>query len=276
MSNLLLVNIPSYKQEELLKRALNSLSDQTYKNFEIVILDDQSKVDYSNIFKDFQDLSVTVETNQKNLGAMENIKQSIFKSKHRYTLSLHEDDYLAENYIENAINILEDDNSIAFVSSAPAWISQSEQYKKAKQENNNSQILNTQNFVRAIISNQPIMFGSVVYRSNCLHEKMWNYEKYNTFCDRVFLCEILNQSNKNACHMTSPGIYVRDHSQDKQDLRSQHQKIKHFINLIKYYNLLLSEGRTVSDLYLIIKTTLIGFLYYTNIIKIIRLITRKI
>lgn len=276
MDKILLINIPSYKQETLLRRVLLSLQDQTFKNFKVVILDDLSGVDFFPIIRDFDKLKIEIIKNNVNLGAMENIKQSVLRSDTKYTMSLHEDDYLAENYLENAVSILEKNEKIAFVSTYPKWIKKEDVYSRWRQEDNQHIEHNAQEFVRSIISNESIIFGSIIYRSGFLSENMWDYKKYNTFCDRVFLVEILKRNTAICAHIQSPGISVRDHSKDSQDLRSKDQKISHFIQVIKYYNKNLSEAKTLKDNYLILKTVTIGMLYYTNIIKIVKIITNKL
>lgn len=42
MEPLISVYIPTYNRLELLKRAVQSVQNQTYKNFEIIIVDDNS------------------------------------------------------------------------------------------------------------------------------------------------------------------------------------------------------------------------------------------
>ena len=47
------VIIPTYNRPELLKRAINSVFNQKYRNFEIVIIDDNSENENENIVKEF-------------------------------------------------------------------------------------------------------------------------------------------------------------------------------------------------------------------------------
>jgi glycosyltransferase involved in cell wall biosynthesis len=61
----------------MLQRALRALQDQTFKDFRIVILDDASDEDYSEILALFSNLDISIERNPVNLGGMRNILKSI-------------------------------------------------------------------------------------------------------------------------------------------------------------------------------------------------------
>ena len=71
----------------------------------------------------------------------------------------------------------------------------------------------------------------------------WDYTKYNTFCDRVFLTEILKQNSGNCAQFTSPGIKVRDHSKDAKDTRSKDVNFSHFLNMVGYYKNILGHKK---------------------------------
>ena len=67
-NDLISVIIPSYNRYEYLKNAINSVLNQTYKNFEIIVVNDGStqKEYYENEFPKSVKL-INLETNQKNL-----------------------------------------------------------------------------------------------------------------------------------------------------------------------------------------------------------------
>ena len=50
---LISVVIPTYNRPELLKKAIQSVVDQTYKNYEIIIVDDSSIKNNEKILKNF-------------------------------------------------------------------------------------------------------------------------------------------------------------------------------------------------------------------------------
>lgn len=262
----LTVTIPSYKQEEMLRRALMSLADQTFKDFLALILDDKSGLDFSKIKNEFADkLNIRIQTNPTNLGAMENMKQSIFiDTNSEYTLSLHEDDYLSIDYIETALEEMDKDNKISFASTRPIWILKDDPYKQFSQSGKEFIKMNASDLVENIIKNEPIMFSSIIYRNLDLVDA-WDYKKYNTFCDRVFLTEILSQNKTFAIQFTSPGIAVRDHSKDAHDGRSPNIKFSNFVSLIKYYKNVLRKERKVKSFYDLTRYFLIGAYSFVNL-----------
>ena len=61
--------IPTYNREKLLIRSIKSILKQTYKNFEIIIVDDFSKDNTKNIINIFNDKRIRYIRLRKNKGA---------------------------------------------------------------------------------------------------------------------------------------------------------------------------------------------------------------
>ena len=54
MNQLISVIVPVYKVEQYLDRCVQSIVNQTYKNLEIILVDDGSTDDSSKIYEEFQ------------------------------------------------------------------------------------------------------------------------------------------------------------------------------------------------------------------------------
>jgi glycosyltransferase involved in cell wall biosynthesis len=63
------VVIPAYNQAEFLGEAINSVIEQTYINFELIIVDDASTDDLENIVKLFNDPRIIFIRHERNMGA---------------------------------------------------------------------------------------------------------------------------------------------------------------------------------------------------------------
>lgn len=230
------VTIPSYRQQELLKRTLSSLRDQTYKNFEVIILDDQSGVNFREEFADFfEQLTIKVVTHTSNIGAMRNLLESImFPTEAPYVFSLHEDDYIAEDYIERAVEALEREELAAFVLTSPIWISGSDTYKKFSMKKSSYGIMQRQEFMYQALRGTSFIFGSVIYRKKYLTPEGYDTEKYHTFCDRVFLSNLLKE-DRVALFYSEPGIFVQDHNLDESNPRPKGATLQHLVNYYDFY-----------------------------------------
>ncbi len=230
MTPLLTVTIPSYRQPTLLRRTLSGLSNQTFKDFVVVILDDSSSIDIEMETRSFQgELTMQILKNKKNIGAMNNLLKSItFDCESKYIFSQHEDDYLKENYLEEAVGILESDKSVSFVLTSPQWISKESLYKKDTIKDLASTKLSQENFVLGTLKRTPFIFGSVVYRRSHIIGT-FELETYDTLCDRVFLTKILKQDHY-ATYIHESGICVQDHTLEKVDSRARDMTLDHIIN----------------------------------------------
>ena len=101
MNDLISVIVPVYNVEKYLRQCLTSLVNQTYKNIEVVMVDDGSK-DSSGLICDeyainYQNFSVVHKKNA-GLGMARNTGLDNIKGK--YVFFLDSDDYIDNNFIE--------------------------------------------------------------------------------------------------------------------------------------------------------------------------------
>lgn len=68
MTDLVSICIPAYNNEKDIKGTLESLLEQTYKNIEIVVVDDASTDSTAAIVESIKDDRIHLYRNEKNLG----------------------------------------------------------------------------------------------------------------------------------------------------------------------------------------------------------------
>ena len=100
MQNSVSVIIPVYNSEKYLKRTLNSLKNQTFKNFEIICINDCSTDNSLKILTEFQDRRLKIINNEQNLGAALSRNRGLELSRGKYIYFLDSDDYIDEKYLE--------------------------------------------------------------------------------------------------------------------------------------------------------------------------------
>ncbi len=235
MNKKLSIIIPCYNQTALLERNLNYLQKQTFKDWSIVILDDNSSENYEEIVSKFPNLDITYIKNDRNYGAIQNIFNSIFyKTDSPYKISLHEDDILHPQYLQKAVEMLEKDKKISFVVTIAKWFKDKEKSENIFNKTNNvssSTILGRTDFIRKILDGKHIAFGSVVYRNSNLNQKP-DLQKYDVLCDRPFLASLMENDMKMAI-IEDRLIFVRDHG--KNDVRFKSVDVEHCFNLMMFY-----------------------------------------
>lgn len=108
MENIMVsIIIPTYKQDILLKRAISSVIDQTHKNIEIIIVDDNDKKEdickVQKIIRETNFKKITYLKNKKNLGSVESRNNGIDKATGDYITFLDDDDYYDKEKIEKQL-----------------------------------------------------------------------------------------------------------------------------------------------------------------------------
>jgi len=98
LTPLVSICIPCYKNPDSFKRCLESVLQQTYSNFEIIITDDSP----TNEIKDlvdlhFKDVRILYQKNVTQLGSPENWNAGIALAKGEYIKILHHDDWFAQD-----------------------------------------------------------------------------------------------------------------------------------------------------------------------------------
>ena len=106
------VVVATYRRHESLKRALESLCSQTYKNFEVVLVDDNGDFEWNNrvndIVETFRQANPTVLLNyicnKENKGSAETRNIGIRSARGQYVTFLDDDEVYLPQKIERQVN----------------------------------------------------------------------------------------------------------------------------------------------------------------------------
>jgi glycosyltransferase involved in cell wall biosynthesis len=96
------ITISAYKSKYL-KECIDSVLAQTYKNFELIILNDCSPEDLDSIILKYQDPRIRYYKNEKNVGAenvVDNWNKLLELAQGEYLICMGDDDELAPNCLE--------------------------------------------------------------------------------------------------------------------------------------------------------------------------------
>ncbi|HCR4895454.1 TPA: glycosyltransferase family 2 protein, partial [Enterococcus faecium] len=111
-SDLISVIIPVYNVEKYVGSCLESVCNQTYKNLDIIIVDDGSKDSSNKICEDYalKDSRIRIiHKNNAGLGLARNTGLEHVKGK--YVAFIDSDDFVAANYIEAMLNGIKRSNA---------------------------------------------------------------------------------------------------------------------------------------------------------------------
>lgn len=103
------ITIPAYKQRYLYE-AIESCLAQTYKDFELIIVDDASPEDLKSVVDRFQDSRIRYYRNEKNCGALhvvDNWNICLGYTKGDYVICMGDDDRLLPNSLEEYSKLID-------------------------------------------------------------------------------------------------------------------------------------------------------------------------
>ena len=96
--------VPVYNGEETIEKCINSILNSTYKNFEILVINDGSTDKTTGILKKFEDIGNIKIINKNNEGVSIARNTGIHYAKGIYTTFVDSDDTIDKDYYMNAIS----------------------------------------------------------------------------------------------------------------------------------------------------------------------------
>lgn len=114
--------IPLYNKEKYISRAVNSALNQSFKKFEIIIVNDGSTDNSSSVIAKIKDPRVRI-INQKNLGASNARNNGIKKAKAPYIAFLDADDEYLPDFLSNIYELMQKYKKYSFFATAYKRIS---------------------------------------------------------------------------------------------------------------------------------------------------------
>lgn len=110
MSILVSIGMPIYNRPVEMTRALDSILNQSYTNFELIISNDNSpNSEIDVIARNYSDVDNRIKyfKQENSLKTVENYSFVLKKAKGKYFMWLADDDWLDSNFIDNCVKFLE-------------------------------------------------------------------------------------------------------------------------------------------------------------------------
>ena len=109
--------VPVFNSEKYIEKCLKSLLAQTYKDLEILVIDDGSKDNSSDVVRQLQldDQRIKLIC-QENQGVSSARNKGIEMSKGQYIVFVDSDDYVESNYVETLLDLYEEERGDVAIS----------------------------------------------------------------------------------------------------------------------------------------------------------------
>ena len=189
------VIISCFNSEKYVDYAINSIIYQTYKNWELILIDDCSKDSTLKILKKYKSKKIKILALKKNIGQHKAINLALKRTSGKYVAILDSDDYAHKKRIFNLVEELEKKRSIGLVVS---------RYKIIDERNrfiNNSEYISEKEFVRRFPCENLCCFSSSMFRKKFVqklgfHSKIYDYNNDYYFFLKIFSVSKIKLLNK--------------------------------------------------------------------------------
>lgn len=244
------IGLPVYNGELFLEQAINSILQQTFTDFELIICDNASTDRTGDICRNYQskDPRVRYYRNAANIGGANNANLTFLMSRGQYFRWAAHDDICLPQLLEKCVEVLDNDPSVVLSYGQTININdRGEIIGESLGQLGNSAFPHERLLeISSRAHNCEVIYGlyrSNLLRSTCLHK---NY----TDADRTLLCEMALHGK--FCQIKEPLFRKRYHSENQYyDWRTRmawfDERFKGkivFPNWIQIYNLFAIINRT--------------------------------
>lgn len=152
--------VPCYNLEKYISKTIDSIVNQTFQNFEIIIIDDGSKDKSLEIIQKRADIEDRIKViSQTNQGVSEARNIGLLNARGRYIYFMDGDDLIEDSLLNDAYNIFEKNKKIQMYSFAYDLVGNNK-YRVYKNKKGNNKIFSSNKFLN-------LFFKRKIYQSIC-------------------------------------------------------------------------------------------------------------
>jgi len=173
--------IPSYNHGAFIGKTIQSVFDQTFQDFEIIVVDDCSTDNSDRVIKSFKDSRIKFFKNEKNLGMVPNANKALKLAKGEFIGILNSDDYYDPKMIEAALKAFDKNPEIGFTYPSYAVVNENgEIITKVKSCTCNKVFTSKEGFKKLALGNVAPPSGVIVIRK--CYEDVGPFDEEFPYC----------------------------------------------------------------------------------------------
>lgn len=213
MNSIVSIIVPIYNAEKYLDKTIDSIISQTYKDLEIILVDDGSKDKSLEICNKYKEIDSRIKVFHKENGGVSSARNlGLDKACGEYVSFCDSDDILVSNMIEKLVNTIQETN-VSMVSCGVIVTKKNKKKYVSVGENKYFDVTNSEDLDKTLFS--PEFIVSSVCNKIFVREKIGNIrfvEGVSWGEDQTFIEQFLLKNNKFYCIKDCLYYYDRDNS----------------------------------------------------------------
>jgi len=127
--SLVSIVLPTFNGSRYIRQSIESCLSQTYKNFELIIVNDGSTDSTPNIIRSYKDSRITFIQHEENQGLPKSLNTGFSHSNGGYLTWTSDDNYYHPSAIETMVTRLEQNRYVDFIYANYWWVNESNEVK---------------------------------------------------------------------------------------------------------------------------------------------------
>lgn len=229
MNTVCTVLLPVYNGQMYLKKAIESILKQTYKEFELLIINDGSTDSTDQIVRSYKDKRIRYIVNKKNIGLVETLNRGIKKASGTYIARMDADDLSHPQRLQKQIAFLSSHPDYGLVGSLFGLINE----KREVREIGGAKLLGNEDLKLGLLFGNVFCHGETMFRKalfiqyNLFYDKKYQYcEDYELWTRMSRYTKFMNLPEVLYFYMTNPqGISA--HSKELMEENAKRVMLKY-------------------------------------------------
>lgn len=220
--------VPVYNSEKYIERCLNSVISQTYKNIEIIIVDDGSSDNSFNVISKFDDKRIKY-FRKENEGVSIARNYGIKRASGEYLLFVDSDDYISRDMVQELVKQTEGLSEIIFCNNLEIWYNKEEERRLFI----SIEELSKNNVIREIASGRAGLVCSKLVSKKVIDDNNITFDKnLKVGEDQLFFLAVAEKSDEFK-YVDKPLYFYDRTNENSATIKYQHNLYKNFIYLYK-------------------------------------------
>lgn len=208
MKELISVIVPIYNVEKYLRKCVDSIINQTYKNLEIILVDDGSLDNCPKICDEYAKQDIRIKVIHKENGGLSDARNAGMKvARGEYISFIDSDDWIKPEMIEGMYNRMIEDNS-DLVSSGVLWVDENGAEIRNATVSENC-VLNTEQAMKELINDGKLKqhVWNKLYKADLIKNILFDKGKYHE--DVFWSYKVIGEAKRVSIDKNSYYFYVQ-------------------------------------------------------------------